>query len=43
MGMTTSMAPAGVYFATVSARRSPMRRRVSYTETPFMTESGRAR
>ncbi len=43
MGMTTSIASRGVYFAMVSASRSPMRSRASYTEMPFMTESGRAR
>ena len=41
--MTTSMSPTGVYFAIVSASRLPRRSRASYTEMPFMTESGRAR
>ena len=43
IGITTSIVPLGVYFAIVSASRSPSRRRASYTEMPFMTESGRAR
>ena len=43
IGMTTSILSFGVYFAIVSARRSPMRSRASYTEMPFMIESGRAR
>ena len=43
IGMTTSIVPFGVYFAIVSASRSPSRSRASYTEIPFMTESGRAR
>ena len=42
-GMTTSMSPRRMLRATLSARYSPMRRRASYTDTPSISESGRAK
>ncbi|CFO35614.1 Uncharacterised protein [Bordetella pertussis] len=43
IGITTSISPRRMLRATLSARYSPMRRRASYTETPSISESGRAK
>ena len=43
MGITTSMCTLGMVRRILSARYSPIFMRDSYTDTPSMIESGRAR